>query len=221
MVTACLMRSNATPDSKRTALLDKTASYAALSDLNQTVDQILLDLERLKSLCVFRSRFQKESVATCAATIEETRAWINFEATESLHASEVRDRAHFGRIRDRFEKKYEDPYDVLLKAKRLSKKLAPKAEAWLPSPASRRLVMMLFQIFAALQRGAGPDRSPIWGRIGNSLAIRYPTASLTCVRMGSDLSSSTRGFPCGSLFQLTCSKSLISCLHLGLMRSRC
>jgi hypothetical protein len=120
------MRSKATTDSKRTILLDKAAAHLALSDVNQMFDQILVDLERLKTLGVFRSRFHRESLAACEATIEETRAWVNFAATETLHESEERDRAHFGRIRHRFEKKYEDPQDVLLKAERLRKGIATK-----------------------------------------------------------------------------------------------
>jgi hypothetical protein len=35
---------------------------------------------------------------------------------------------------------------------------------------------------------AGPPRSPAGARMGYSLAIRYPTASVACVRIGSDLS---------------------------------
>jgi hypothetical protein len=120
------MRSSATTDAKRTVLPDKTAAYLALSDLNHAFDQILVDLERLKTLGVFGTRFQRESMVACEATIEETRAWINFEATETLHEGEERDRGHFGRIRYRFERKYEDPHDVLLKAERLSKKIATK-----------------------------------------------------------------------------------------------
>jgi hypothetical protein len=118
------MRSNATTDSKRNPLPDKTAVYGALSDLNRNVEQVLLDLERLKAVGMCRSRFQRESMATCQATIEETRAWINFEATETLHEREQRDRAHFGRIRRRWEKKYEDPHDVLIEAERFKKRIA-------------------------------------------------------------------------------------------------
>jgi hypothetical protein len=118
------MRSNATIDAKGDALPDKAAVYGALSDLNRNVEQVLLDLERLKTVGLFRNRFQRESLATCQATIEETRAWLNFEATEALHEREQRDRAHFGRVRRRWEKKYEDPHDVLIDAERFKKKTA-------------------------------------------------------------------------------------------------
>jgi hypothetical protein len=129
MLMANLMRSNATNDSKRNTLPDKTAVYATLSDLNRNLEQVLLDLERLKTVGLFRSRFRRESLVTCRASLEEIRAWINFEATETLHEREEHDRAHFGRIRRRWEKKYEDPHDVLIEAERFKKKIAKKSRS--------------------------------------------------------------------------------------------
>jgi hypothetical protein len=67
---------------------------------------------------------QRESLATCQATIEETPAWLNFQATEALHEREELDRARFGRVRRRLEKKYEDPHDVLIEAERFKRKIA-------------------------------------------------------------------------------------------------
>jgi hypothetical protein len=63
------------------------------------------------------------------------------------------------------------------------------------------------------QRRGGPGLSPILVRIGNSRAIRYPSASLTWVRARSDLSSSTSRLPCGSDLQDTCSRSWMRCLQ--------
>jgi hypothetical protein len=120
------MPSNATTDSKRNSLPDKAALYGTLSDLNRNLEQVLLDLERLKAVGMFRSRFQRESLATCQATIEETRAWLHFQATEALHEREELDRARFGRVRRRLEKKYEDPHDVLIEAERYKKKIAAR-----------------------------------------------------------------------------------------------
>jgi hypothetical protein len=54
-------------------------------------------------------------------TLEETRAWANFEVVEMLQQSEETDWAHFGRLRRQWEKKYEDPNDVLIDAARLDK----------------------------------------------------------------------------------------------------
>ena len=90
-------------DAKPASSPDKAAVYEPLSALNQHFEELL---------------------ATCQASIEETRAWVNFEATETLHDCEERDRAHFGRIRHGFEKKYEDPQDVLLRAERMQKQTA-------------------------------------------------------------------------------------------------
>lgn len=114
----------ATTHSNTDSLLRKDTLYGGLSDLNRNFEQVLFDLERLRTGGLFRSRFQRDSLATCRATIEETRAWLNFAATESLHEREERDRAHFGRIRRRLEKKYEDPHDVLIEAERFKKKIA-------------------------------------------------------------------------------------------------
>lgn len=65
------MRSNATTDAKRNALPDKAAVYLALSDLNRNLELVLLDLDRLKTVGMFRSRFQTESLATCQTTLED------------------------------------------------------------------------------------------------------------------------------------------------------
>lgn len=65
-------------------------------------------------------------VEACQATIEETRAWANFEIVEILHEREERDRAHFGGLRFQWEKRFEDPQDVLIQAELLKRKLPAK-----------------------------------------------------------------------------------------------
>jgi hypothetical protein len=85
---------------------------------------VLLDLERLTTLGLFRSRFQRDSIKTCRAMIEEARASINFEVTETLHDCEERDRARFERIRHQLENKYKDPQDVVPRAERVRKQRA-------------------------------------------------------------------------------------------------
>jgi hypothetical protein len=42
------------------------------------------------------TRFRRESLEACRATIEETRARANFEVVEILHEWEERDRARWG-----------------------------------------------------------------------------------------------------------------------------
>jgi hypothetical protein len=59
--------------------------------------------------------------------VEETRACINFELVESMHSREQDDWARFGRLRLQWEKRYGDPNDVLIEAKRLKEKLGKPA----------------------------------------------------------------------------------------------
>jgi hypothetical protein len=104
----------------------KPLVYEALSSLNQRFEQVLLDLERLKDLGLFRDRFPREFLKTCRATIEEMHAWANLEVIQTLHDREERDRAHFGGLRHQWEHKYADPNDVLIKVDRRKRTLARK-----------------------------------------------------------------------------------------------
>jgi hypothetical protein len=116
-------RPNAALDSAPNKVSPKSSAYDALFVLNQHFEQVLDNLDRLRQLGLLESRFQREAMQACRATIEETRAWINFEVTECLHDREQRDWASFGKVRRRWEKKYEDPNDALIKAERLARKL--------------------------------------------------------------------------------------------------
>ncbi len=102
-------RPKATQHSRSNNTTPKTLAYEALSALNQNFEQVLQNIDRLRQMGLFDTRFRRESVNTCQSTIEETRSWINFEITESLHDREERDWARFGRIRQHREKKFEDP----------------------------------------------------------------------------------------------------------------
>jgi hypothetical protein len=104
----------------------KSLAYEALSALNQHFEQVLQNIDSLRQMGLFDPRFRRESVKSCQATIEETRSWINFEITESLHDREERDWARFGRIRQQRERKFEDPQDVLIKADRPRRKSPAK-----------------------------------------------------------------------------------------------
>jgi hypothetical protein len=106
----------------------KSLAYEALSALNQHFEQAFQNLDRLRQMGLFDTRFRRESVNTCLSAIEETRAWINFEITESLQDREERDRAHFGRIRQQLEEKFEDPQDALIEAERMKRKSPAKKE---------------------------------------------------------------------------------------------
>jgi hypothetical protein len=113
-------------DSDSDKLSPKSCAYDALFSVNQHVEQALWNLERLRQLGLFETRFRRESLRACQATIEETRSWINFETTECLHDREQRDWARFGKVRRRWEEKYEDPKDALIWAKKLMRKSARK-----------------------------------------------------------------------------------------------
>jgi hypothetical protein len=96
---------------------DKFSVYETLAAFNHGIAQILQNLHRLGKLGFLRREF----FTGLQATIEETRAWANFEVVEMLHGREESDWTRFGRLRRQWEKKYEDPNDLLLEAARLKK----------------------------------------------------------------------------------------------------
>jgi len=79
----------------------KTQAYEALAAFNRDVGQVLADLERLGAFHVLREREQRRCLKVGRATLEETRAWINFEWTDVLHEREEREWVRFARIRQR------------------------------------------------------------------------------------------------------------------------
>src|SRR5260370_35175482 len=54
--------------------------------------------------------------------LKETRAWANLELVEILKQREQDDWTRFGRLHRRWEKKLQDPNDVLIEAKHLMEK---------------------------------------------------------------------------------------------------
>jgi hypothetical protein len=95
----------------------KTLVYDALAVLNRDFEQLLGDLQRLEALCLFPLRWQRKFLEAWRATLEETRAWANFEVIEVLHQKEERDWVGFGRIRQRSEKPSASPADVSVPTK--------------------------------------------------------------------------------------------------------
>ena len=89
----------------------KVQIYDALATLNRDFEQMLRDLERLEELRLFPHRWQRKFLRTWRATLEETRAWANFEVVEILHHREERDWVDYGRIRRQSEKSPELPAD--------------------------------------------------------------------------------------------------------------
>jgi hypothetical protein len=80
------------------------AIYDTLFALNHNFDDILVRVDRLRDLGLFRDRFQRQLIAICQATLKETRAWFNFEILQILEDREERNLAYFGRIRHDLEK---------------------------------------------------------------------------------------------------------------------
>src|SRR6266705_1832881 len=95
----------------------KLRAYETLFTLNQAFENVLADLQRLQRLPFFRPEFLREF----QVMVEETRACINFELVEALHSREQDDWTRFGRLRQKWEKRYRDPQDVLVEAEKLRK----------------------------------------------------------------------------------------------------
>jgi hypothetical protein len=104
----------------------KEAAYGTLCLINQSFEGVLADLDILERLTLFHGRFQREFIKACRVTVEETRAWANFEITEVLNGCEERDWTRFGRLRRQLERKLGDPRDVLREAERVKRNLRPK-----------------------------------------------------------------------------------------------
>ena len=98
----------------------KAKAYAALAAFNRDIDLLLEDLERLGSLGLLLHRGERQFFRVCRATLEETRAWTNFELVDVLGQKEEREWVRFARIRGRVEKQSEPPGDAirLLKPRR-------------------------------------------------------------------------------------------------------
>jgi hypothetical protein len=100
--------------------------FEAIADLNRGFDHVIADVERLKELGFFRDKFSNRFAKTCPLTIEDLRAWANFEVTEHLSNRGEAEMARSARRLHDFEKRFKDPNDVLVEAERLKKKLAAK-----------------------------------------------------------------------------------------------
>jgi hypothetical protein len=80
---------------------DVGTAWGVLATMNRGFEQVLGDLERLEELRLFPRPWQRNFLKAWRATLEETRAWANFEVVEVLHQREERDWVGFGRIRRR------------------------------------------------------------------------------------------------------------------------
>ena len=100
--------------------------FEAIADLNRGFDHVIADVEQLKDLGFFRDKFSSRFAKTCPLTIEDLRAWGNFELTEYLSNRGEADVARSERRLHDFEKRFKDPKDPLVEAERLKKKLTAK-----------------------------------------------------------------------------------------------
>jgi DNA-directed RNA polymerase specialized sigma54-like protein len=92
--------------------------YESLHALNHNFEQVLSELARLQEL----GMFNRDLANILRIVVQETRAWANFELVEILQLREQDDWTHFGRLHRRWEKKLQDPNDVLIEAKLLMEK---------------------------------------------------------------------------------------------------
>lgn len=96
----------------------RLAVYENLHALNRDFEQVLADLAKLQELGVI----QRHLGNIFQIAVQQTRAWANQELVEVLQMREQDDRAWFGRILRRWQKKREDPNDILIEARRLMEK---------------------------------------------------------------------------------------------------
>jgi hypothetical protein len=90
----------------------KAQAYEALAIFNRDVERVLEDLERLEALGLLPQRWQRRFLRVWRATLEETRAWTNFELVDVLGQKEEREWVRFARIRLRAEKSSEPTEDA-------------------------------------------------------------------------------------------------------------
>ena len=92
--------------------------YESLHALNHDFECVLAELARLHEL----GMFNQDLANILRIVVKETRAWANFELVEILQQREQDDWTRFGRLHRRWEKKLQDPNDVLIEAKLLMEK---------------------------------------------------------------------------------------------------
>ena len=86
--------------------------YESLAAMNHDFECVLAELARLHEL----GMFNRDLANILRIVVKETRAWANFELVEILQQREQDDWTRFGRLHRRWEKKLQDPNDVLIEA---------------------------------------------------------------------------------------------------------
>ncbi len=91
----------------------KLRVYEYLFLLNQKLQEAVQILHRLENCPWLRRDFLR----SFQIEVEDLRAQTNFEVIEQMSDREQHDWAHFGKLRRQWDRQFEDPDDVYLKAK--------------------------------------------------------------------------------------------------------
>jgi len=87
--------------------------------INRGMEQALTGLAHLDRLGLLRDK--REFLKACRLTLEEMRAWANYEISEAVMDRAEKDWVRFGRLRHRRERRLRDPNDVLIEAEQIRK----------------------------------------------------------------------------------------------------
>jgi hypothetical protein len=82
----------------------KAECYEVLGTLNQHLNEILLNLDRLRAFRIVHNKDLKDLVVF----IEEARAWANLPIVEGLQICEENDWGHFYQLRAQSERKFRE-----------------------------------------------------------------------------------------------------------------
>lgn len=82
--------------------------FEAAASLSRGLNQVLADIDRLKQLGFFPTELSARSVETCRLTIEELRAWVNFEVTADVSRAAEKDWDRYAHLLyDRLQQKFQ------------------------------------------------------------------------------------------------------------------
>jgi len=100
----------------------KLRVYETLFRLNEDYERVLADLKNLEPFGI-----RRKYINAFCVFVEEVRAFSNLEVVEAMQEREEDDWGHWGHLRDKWEKRFEDPNDVLIAAERRKKQLKQEA----------------------------------------------------------------------------------------------
>jgi hypothetical protein len=95
----------------------KLRIYEYLFLFNQKLQETVQILKQLEKC----PRLRRDFLRSFQVEVEDLRAQTNFEVIEHLSDREQHDWAHFGKLRREWDRRFEDPDDVYLKAEQREK----------------------------------------------------------------------------------------------------